>query len=538
MAWLVGWDKRIKLTIDHTKVDAALSHFPVTVFLSSTHGSCVFDELTADADYIKCAFTKADGVTELYAEKEMFEAGEYTSQYPPAQSGTYVKVTTEYSAGYWAYFATNPDKSLTGVQLYNSWISALQTINNRFHIDLGSAKVVKKIYYENFHDEGIKIQRGVQNFTFWGSNTVDSFNELTYGTDTGWTELTCSNNNKFDIHIEADQTDPKYITVTNSTAYKYYAFKFVDTYGDTDFIGIRRIELQVYTQGAIYHVSRDSWSISSSVDTDFYMYYDIDHADNTTYIGDIDSTPGHAVYDSNFKFVCHMVDVTTSSVKDSTSNGNDGTKKGANEPVEAAGKVGQGQDFDGSNDYITLPASAGLYATDAITIESACHSDTLGTTWPTYYGTIFSTRDSINSKGFSFFFSNDGGVKTINLLSREAGGGMVITGAAAWADDTAYYIALTHVANTSQEIWRNDSSLVEETNNWDFQQGVNNPKIGQEVETDQYYWNGVISELRISDTKRADAWIKATYNSLWDTLLTYGSEEEAPVTFIPRIIIF
>ncbi|GAH85066.1 unnamed protein product, partial [marine sediment metagenome] len=40
-----------------------------------------------------------------------------------------------------------------------------------------------------------------------------------------------------------------------------------------------------------------------------------------------------------------------------------------------------------------------------------------------------------------------------------------------------------------------------------------------------YDWNGQMDEVRFSNSERAAAWIKATYNSLWDTLLTYGNEE-------------
>ena len=36
---------------------------------------------------------------------------------------------------------------------------------------------------------------------------------------------------------------------------------------------------------------------------------------------------------------------------------------------------------------------------------------------------------------------------------------------------------------------------------------------------------GLIDEIRISSTNRSAAWIAATYDSLWDTLLTYGAEE-------------
>jgi len=61
MGWLSGYDKRIKLTIDHTKVDDTLSDFPVTVFFTSTQGEEIFTEFDADSDYMKCAFTSSDG---------------------------------------------------------------------------------------------------------------------------------------------------------------------------------------------------------------------------------------------------------------------------------------------------------------------------------------------------------------------------------------------------------------------------------------------------------------------------------------------
>jgi len=47
MGWLAGYSKRVKLTIDHTKVDSDLTDFPVTVFFTSTQANQVFDELTS-----------------------------------------------------------------------------------------------------------------------------------------------------------------------------------------------------------------------------------------------------------------------------------------------------------------------------------------------------------------------------------------------------------------------------------------------------------------------------------------------------------
>jgi len=133
----------------------------------------------------------------------------YTSQYPPAQSDTYVKATVTGGGDVYPYNATNPAASLTGVLDGNSW-QGDPTGNIRFHIDLGSAKVITRIYYENSHDNGwyLNTTTGAKNFTFWGSNTAAAFADLTYGTDTNWVELTCDVN-IFEQHIAANQADPK-----------------------------------------------------------------------------------------------------------------------------------------------------------------------------------------------------------------------------------------------------------------------------------------------------------------------------------------
>ena len=145
-----------------------------------------------------------------------------------------------------AYLATNPPKSLTGSYAQAAWLADVGTsTNQRFHIDLGSAKIIKRIYYENVHHNGGTTTAGVKNFTFWGSNTAGDFADLVYLNDGTWVDLTLLlAQSTFDQHVALDQADPKYIVVTNSTAYRYYAFKFADNYGEGIFIGVRRIELQ------------------------------------------------------------------------------------------------------------------------------------------------------------------------------------------------------------------------------------------------------------------------------------------------------
>lgn len=167
-------------------------------------------------------------------------AVDYISEYPPAHNDTYVKATSAFDGNYKPYWATDPAKSLTGTWVSNSWVSS--ATSQRFHIDLGTAKTITHIYYENSHNSGANTNTGSKNFTFWGSNTAGDFADLVYANNGTWVQLTTATT-AFDIHVGTDTADPKYITVTNSTAYRYYAFKLADTQGST-ILGFRRIVLQ------------------------------------------------------------------------------------------------------------------------------------------------------------------------------------------------------------------------------------------------------------------------------------------------------
>jgi hypothetical protein len=78
--WLSGWANRVKLTIDHNKIDGTLSNFPVMVHLSSSSGisaadvSFVFNSLGTDANRKKIAVTTSDGKTQLYVEIENWDS--------------------------------------------------------------------------------------------------------------------------------------------------------------------------------------------------------------------------------------------------------------------------------------------------------------------------------------------------------------------------------------------------------------------------------------------------------------------------------
>lgn len=353
-AWLSGWDKRIKLTTDNTKIDTAnLTWFPVTVFLTGSQAEEIFSELDADADYMKVAFTKADGTTELYAECELFD-----------------------------------------------------------------------------HSESL----------------------------------------------------------------------------------------------GIYHISRDGWVIAYDADTDFYMYYDNDHADNDTYIGAINTTAGAAVWDASFKFVCHMVDATTSTVLDSTSNDNDGTKTSANNPNEIAGDIGISQDF-GGDDYINVNHSAELSASDYFTVEIMGKIDIAGN-----YSFLIKADDlasAADNYSYRMYITTQRtmyfGVSQTGAYNDEAN----VLSTDTLSTNTLYYLAGknngTNISLFIDDSKKNTSSALT------VYDSTSKVHIGTRYDDSEsiykYFLDGKIDEVRISNIARADAWMNATCDSLKDTLLTYGSEE-------------
>jgi len=256
-------------------------------------------------------------------------------------------------------------------------------------------------------------------------------------------------------------------------------------------------------------------SVSSSADTEFYIYYrttdTADGADPTN------------VWDSNYELVTHMKDdPDTSHVADSTANNNDGTKKAANEPIEADGKIAKAQDFDGSNDYISCGTDIGL---TRWTLE-AWIKKTGAFNWDA----IITKRPTTNSDMNYYFQLGDESA----TFKNEIGGGFydgdwrnVWTDTDPIALDTYYYVVLTF-DGTYLKIYvdgvlkKTSSDLSAYTPNSASTTPV---RIGAEKDGPSDFFNGIIDEARISDIARSASWLKATYNSGNDTLVSYGSEE-------------
>lgn len=275
-------------------------------------------------------------------------------------------------------------------------------------------------------------------------------------------------------------------------------------------------------------VSRDGWAISNTADTDIYIYYDNTKADNTTYVGDPNSTPAENVWDSNFKFVSHMRDdPDTSHVRDSTSNNNDGTKQGTGEPaVTTSGKVDDAQDFDGVNDNISIAHSAELASMTNITLEAWINADA---TQPDTQATIIRRDPSSGTPRTFYLVDIQANVIRIYFMGSASadmstGSGTTDLTGTGWH----YVTAVRDDAGNKAYAYINGVAEVDVADiaDGDFISSPTAPvQIGCWRLSSERRFNGIIDEVRISSVARSAAWIKASYESGRDHFVTYGTEE-------------
>jgi hypothetical protein len=267
--------------------------------------------------------------------------------------------------------------------------------------------------------------------------------------------------------------------------------------------------------------SEEAWlwvrvpSISDSSNTELYLYYDSDHADNTVYVGDPNSAPAEAVWGNDFRLVTHMRDdPDTSHVRDSTGYDNDGTKTAAGEPVvTTSGNISDAQVFDGSDDYVDLGSDTSLdLRTTDFTVEAWIYPTTQTVIWPTFY--------VIGVWELSFGIGQDNNTDKLEAV----------------VDDSVSYAS---DSNVTYNEW-NYVVLSWNGSHYNFyidgetdgsRSGSSYPDTGTTYIggtppfENKGCFNGTIDEVRTSNTSRSTPWIKASYESGIESLVDYEEEE-------------
>jgi len=262
---------------------------------------------------------------------------------------------------------------------------------------------------------------------------------------------------------------------------------------------------------AFLWVSKSDLTLSSSGATTLYIYYDSSQSDNTTYVGDVNSTPGASVWDSNFVCVYHLSEAS-GTVYDSTSNSHDSTSEN-NIVYGVTGKVGDCFDLEKDNSAgFRVPDHADLDLTTTGTLEYWFKLESTGA-WQNFL--LKEGAYSVRPSPSDVLHLYENGSDYSNLADTNS----LSTG--------IWYYAVGKFDN----------------GNWSVQLSDNSPTTAGgkgNMSTSSYVLNvgykssenpdGLVDEVRISNIARSDAWIKANYHAVTDNLVSYGSEENKPVT--------
>ena len=265
-------------------------------------------------------------------------------------------------------------------------------------------------------------------------------------------------------------------------------------------------------------------SVSDSADTYIYLYY---RTEDTA-----DGADPENVWDSNFKSVHHLKDNTTSAVLDSTANNNDGTKKEANKPYESLGKIAKGQQFiSGGDNYINIKNVS--LATHRITVEAWIKTPGHATMSPFIVAKVLSpynppyaeyvtyvNRQNGDFPGqVTFYLPTSGEITTVQTTNRVD-------------DDEWHYVAMKYDGENIK-VKRDDDAFNSVAASGNMSLDTEPTYIGYQSANPTQTFVGIIDEVRISNVARSDAWIKASYNSGNNSLLSIGADDEPSASVSP-----
>ncbi len=258
-------------------------------------------------------------------------------------------------------------------------------------------------------------------------------------------------------------------------------------------------------------------SISSSADTDLTLYWDSTQDDNTTYIGESGGTVAQSVWDSDFDIVNHFAQDPSSvapQLLDSTSNNNDGTTVGSMTSANLvdADDVGKVIEFDGSDDYVDFgDITSGVSLSNAtIEIRFKSNDDSAD------QYLLSKDASGANVQDFSFIVSSG---SADGKLYAHPGTGGDMASATSITDGLFRHYVYTQSSSTGRALWDEGVKTHTDTETSGVWGNTEHLCIAA-TSGGLSFANVSIAEIRVSKIVRSDAWIKATSYALKNELLT------------------
>jgi hypothetical protein len=248
-------------------------------------------------------------------------------------------------------------------------------------------------------------------------------------------------------------------------------------------------------------------NVATPANTGFYIYYGNSGASDDQHPTD--------VWDSNYALVMHLNEATGTRY-DSTSNNNDGTPIGSVSKAPS-GKIDGADEFPASVANMSIADSASLDYGDRVTFEMWINPH--GVSGNNFKGGVDKNTGACYFMGATTA-QGDGKMR----LGLSGTGPIIVSTSALSINTWTYAAAFKNGANAkiyfngTVDASTTTSPIVCSDNNFVLSIGTR-PAYATE------HLNSYLDEVRISNVQRSDAWIKATYHSENNSLLTYGNEQ-------------
>lgn len=373
-----------------------------------------------------------------------------------------------------------------------------------------------------YDNNGNMLTRGSQTITWDAENRPISI-VFGNGNSTGnWWSTNWTMRNKLTFNTTSISSNLTSFPVLVHLTASNFVFGYAQTDGgdlrfiDADNTTVLDYEIEKWTASEAWVWVRIPQLSGNSTSKFIWTYYGNNNAAN--------GWNATGVWDSNHKMVQHLeetdIDGGAGDIKDTTTNNNHGTTHGMDTADQVTGKVDGGFDFDGVNDYVSVPDND-VWAFGDFTISMWVKGNSWGDGWWTK---AFLGQDEGGGSVNKWIFSYGGGTTLfhINDIYDEVGG--VIIRGNTWTPQTGvwYHVGVTRSGST-YTFYRDGATDGSPTNTYTIPNAAAPLTIGWGEGAGGFH--GMIDEVRISSTKRSSDWMKASYLSETDAMITYGATE-------------
>lgn len=291
---------------------------------------------------------------------------------------------------------------------------------------------------------------------------------------------------------------------------------------------ISGVEQQLYVeidewdyQNEVAYLWTKITTVYSGTDTIFYLYYDSSQGDNDLWVEETATAVSKNVWNTGFEGVYHLQeDPSVGNVYDSTSYGRHGTPTGSMvSGTLTNATIGKGIQGDGDDDEISMGTS--FRDTQNFTIEAIFAAGTDND----YQALVTNYKHTGALKGWHIRRTSE---TTLYVAEKLSGSDY-----RRWKYESLtagpHHISVVYGTSGVVTLYVDgyEVGLVLDSSSGSpgisFDGTITFQTIGGWVwSSGKAHYKGRVDEIRYSNIIRSDAWIKATYYSNWDSLITYG----------------